>query len=261
MTTAAMIIFVFFAALFFIGTAIQNNSIVDIGWGPGFVLTAWMLYLFESPKNLPYLLMTLMISLWGIRLYLHIARRNAAKGEDFRYVNFRKAWGKWVVPRAFFQIYMLQGLFMFVISLPVILKPDVQPQVSVPLLLIGLILFGLGFAFEAVGDHQLRQFVQNPENKGKLMVHGLWRFTRHPNYFGEAVLWWGVFFVGLSGGVSLLSMLSPVTITLLLLFVSGVPMLEKAMKNRPGYDEYAARTSIFVPWFPKHGKTKEEAQS
>ena len=261
MITAAMIIFVFFAALFFIGTAIRNNSIVDIGWGPGFVLTAWMLYLFTTPRNLPYLLMTLMISLWGLRLYLYIARRNKGKREDFRYVNFRKAWGKWVVPRAFFQIYMLQGLFMFIISLPIIVKPDVQPQTSVPLLLIGLVLFALGFLFEAVGDHQLREFLQNPENKGKLMTQGLWRYTRHPNYFGEAVLWWGVFFVGLSGGVTVLAIASPITITLLLLFVSGVPMLEKAMKKKPGFAEYAARTSIFVPWFPKHVTTKEETQS
>mgnify|MGYP001386514246 CR=1 FL=1 len=260
MTTAVMIIFVYFAALFIIGTAIRNNSIVDIGWGPGFVLTAWILYLFESPKSLPYLLMTLMITLWGVRLYLHIARRNAGKGEDFRYKKFRKDWGKWVVPRAFLQIYMLQGAFMFVISLPVILKPDVQPQASVPLLLIGLILFVIGFLFEAVGDRQLRQFISNPENKGKLMTHGLWRYTRHPNYFGEAVLWWGVFFVGLSGGVTAFSIVSPVTITLLLLFVSGVPLLEKAMKNRPGYAGYAAQTSIFFPWFPKRVKEKEEAQ-
>lgn len=260
MTTAAMIIFVFFAALFFIGTAIKNNSIVDIGWGPGFVLTAWMLYLFTTPRNLPFLLMTLMITLWGLRLYLHIARRNANQGEDFRYVNFRKAWGKWVVPRAFFQVYMLQGLFMFIISLPVILKPDVQPQVSLPLLLIGLLLFIVGFMFEAVGDHQLRVFKQNPENKGKLMTEGLWNYTRHPNYFGEAVLWWGVFFVGLSGGVTLLSIISPVTITLLLLFVSGVPMLEKAMKKKPGFTAYAARTSIFVPWFPKKVKPEEDTQ-
>ena len=260
MITAALIIFVYFTAFFIIGTALRNNSIVDIGWGPGFVLTAWILYLFESPKNLPYLLMTLMITAWGVRLYLHIAKRNAGKGEDFRYANFRKAWGKWVVPRAFLQVYMLQGVFMFVISLPVIVKPDVQPQVSVPLLLIGLILFAAGFLFEAVGDHQLRQFVTNPENKGKLMTHGLWQYTRHPNYFGEAVLWWGVFFVGLSGGVTVLSIVSPVTITLLLLFVSGVPLLEKAMKNRPGYAEYAAKTSVFIPWFPRRVKQKEEAQ-
>ena len=117
----------------------------------------------------------------------------------------------------------------------------------------------VGLLFEVIGDRQLQAFKQDKENKGKLMTQGLWRYTRHPNYFGEAAVWWGVWFVALSGGVSLLSVLSPITITLLLLFVSGVPMLEKAMQKRPGFADYAARTSKFVPWFPKH-ETKEEME-
>ena len=249
--TAAMIIFVYFMALFIAGTAAKNNSIADIGWGPGFVLVAWILLLGNLANSLALFIMTLMITLWGARLYLHISKRNTGKPEDFRYKGFRKAWGKWVVPRAFLQIYMLQGLFMFIISLPVILKPETTNPVSLPVLLIGLLVFAIGFLFETIGDRQLAAFKQSPESKGKLMTHGLWKYTRHPNYFGESAIWWGVFIVALSGGGTVFSVLSPITITLLLLYVSGVPMLEHTMMKREGYAAYAARTSKFFPWFPK----------
>ena len=123
--------------------------------------------------------------------------------------------------------------------------------VLVLLFVLGLVVFGTGFAFEAIGDRQLAVFLHNPAHKGQIMSQGLWRYTRHPNYFGEATLWWGLYLIALSGGAPWWAIVSPVTITLLLLFVSGVPMLEKSMKDRPGYAEYAAKTSIFVPWFPK----------
>ena len=251
MTTAALIIFVYFFAFFIIGTALRNNSIVDIGWGIGFVLVAWLLLLTRLPAAAPEVVMALLVTLWGVRLYIHIMRRNRGKREDFRYANFRKAWGKWVVPRAFVQVYLLQGIFMLAISLPFIMKPDVIAPASPVLLILGLLVFTTGFAFEAIGDQQLTDFLQNPDNKGKLMTQGLWRYTRHPNYFGEATLWWGIFLIAVSGGASIITIISPITITLLLLFVSGVPMLERAMKKRPGYAAYAAKTSIFFPWFPK----------
>lgn len=164
---------------------------------------------------------------------------------------FRKAWGKWVVPRAFLQVYMLQGALMFLIALPFILLEGAAKPVNAVLYVIGLFVFATGFAFESIGDAQLKAFLKQPENRGKIMSTGLWRYTRHPNYFGEATLWWGIFLIALSGGVTPFALIGPVTITLLLLFVSGVPLLEKSMKDKPGYAEYAAKTSIFVPWFPK----------
>ena len=251
MIQAAIIIFVYFTALFILGTILKNNSIVDIGWGPGFVIVAWGLLLIRMPDSLPQFVITVLISLWGVRLYLHIKRRNQGKGEDFRYVNFRKAWGKWVVPRAFFQIYMLQGALLYIISLPVILKPQSPPPTIHWMLYLGIAVFLIGFLFEVIGDWQLARFKAMPHSKGKLMTTGLWNYTRHPNYFGESVVWWGVFLCALSGGVTVLAVISPITITLLLLFVSGVPMLEKAMQNRPGFAEYAAKTPKFFPWFPK----------
>lgn len=251
MITAAIIILAYFSVLFVIGTMRKNNSIVDIGWGIGFVILAWSLLILRLPLSLVRTTITLLVTLWGVRLFYHILKRNHGKPEDFRYVAFRKAWGKWVVPRAFFQIYMLQGLLMFLIALPYILQGGTSGGVQIALYIIGLIVFAIGFTFESVGDAQLKAFLRDPANKGKIMTGGLWRYTRHPNYFGEATIWWGIFLIALSGGVSPLAVIGPITITVLLLFVSGVPLLERDMKNRPGYAEYAAKTSIFVPWFPK----------
>ncbi|MDP3448199.1 MAG: DUF1295 domain-containing protein [Eubacteriales bacterium] len=251
MTTAAIVIFVYFFALFVAGTLLKNNSIVDIGWGIGFVILAWILFFLRLPATLARVSITLLVSLWGLRLFYHILKRNHGKPEDFRYVAFRKAWGKWVVPRAFLQVYMLQGVLMFFIALPFILLEGGQAQVNYLLFALGILVFALGFAFESVGDAQLKNFLSDPANRGKIMNGGLWRFTRHPNYFGEAMLWWGIFMIALGGGAPLYAVIGPVTITLLLLFVSGVPLLEKSMKDKPGYAEYAAKTSIFFPWFPK----------
>ena len=255
MTTAAIIIFGYFFLFFLLGTILRNNGVVDVGWGIGFVVVAWLLMFLYPGTSLARITMTLLITLWGVRLFAHILRRNLGKPEDFRYVAFRKAWGRWVVPRAFLQVYMLQGVFMYLISLPVILSIHVTATVQPLLYALGLVVFAIGFVFEALGDRQLRQFLREPKNRGTIMGSGLWRYTRHPNYFGEATMWWGIFLIAVSGGASLLAFISPVTITLLLLFVSGVPLLEKSMKGRPGYAAYASKTSIFFPWFPKKVKT------
>lgn len=260
MITAAILIFGYFFLLFLLGTALRNNSVVDVGWGIGFVLAEWWMLLLYPPFTLARITMTLLITLWGLRLFTHILRRNLGKPEDFRYANFRREWGKWLVPRAFLQVYMLQGVFMYLISLLVILSINSAFSVKPALYALGLAVFGTGFAFEALGDAQLRRFIADPSHKGQLMTGGLWRYTRHPNYFGEATMWWGVFLLAISADVSPLAVISPVTITLLLLFVSGVPMLEKSMKDRAGYADYARKTSIFIPWFPKKDiKTNKEA--
>ena len=251
MATAAIIVFVYFFTLFIIGTLLKNNSIVDIGWGIGFVILAWILLFLRLPLSLVRTSITLLVSLWGLRLFYHILKRNHGKPEDFRYVAFREAWGKWAVPRAFLQVYMLQGALMFLIALPFILLEQEAKAVNTPLFVLGLIVFATGFAFESIGDAQLKAFLKKTENRGKIMTSGLWRYTRHPNYFGEATLWWGIFLLALSGGVTPFAVIGPVTITLLLLFVSGVPLLERSMKDKPGYAQYAEMTSIFIPWFPK----------
>ena len=255
MIETGILIFIYFTAFFVLGTLIKNNSIVDIGWGIGFVITAWYLIVTDGSKNIAQLTMTILVTIWGFRLFYHIMKRNWGKKEDFRYAAWRKSWGKWLVPRAFLQVYMLQGFFMFVIALPLILIHNDQMIVDsdsdIIKIIPGFFIWLIGFYFEAVGDYQLKIFVNNKENKGRIMSDGLWKYTRHPNYFGEALMWWGIFVIGFMSGISIISMISPMTITLLLVFVSGVPLLEKTMKTRPGYMEYAEKTSIFVPWFPK----------
>lgn len=246
-----LLIFIYFLLFFIVGTAIRNNSIVDMGWGIGFVLVAWFVFLLHGPHSLPQIIITGLVSVWGLRLFYHIMKRNLGKPEDFRYAKWREEWGKWLIPRSFLQVYMLQGFFMYIISLSVSLPKDAGNFYSTPLMVAGLVIWITGFFFEAVGDYQLKVFLADSSNRGKIMNRGLWNYTRHPNYFGEATMWWGIFLLALSGGASLLAVLSPLTITGLLLFVSGVPLLEKAMADKPGYAEYAARTSIFVPWFPK----------
>ncbi len=249
MIPAALVILAYFSAFFLLGTMRRNNGLVDVGWGPGFVLAAWFALAYRGDWTLYRILTALMATLWGMRLFFHIFARNKNKPEDFRYAAFRKAWGRWVVVRSFFQIYLLQGALLFLVALPLTL-PARGPE-RPWLFVAGMAVFALGFSFEALGDSQLRRFLRDGGNRGKIMQSGLWRYTRHPNYFGEAVLWTGIALASMGAGTSALALAGPAAITLLLLFVSGVPMLEKAMKDRPGYAEYARRTSIFVPWFPK----------
>jgi len=251
MTFALIFIPVYFSVFFLFGTLKKNNGIVDIGWGLGFALLAWPALFLNHVLSLPQVTAACMATVWGLRLFYHILKRNAGKPEDFRYAAWRKAWGKWLLPRAFLQIYMLQGLFMLVISLPLTIPADPARVMFAPLYVLGALLFATGFFFEAVGDRQLRDFIRDPANKGKIMDQGLWQYTRHPNYFGESVIWWGIFFTAVSGGVPWYAAAGPAAITFLLLFVSGVPLLEKSMMKRPGYAEYAARTSVFLPLPPK----------
>lgn len=252
MIEVGLLIFSYFLIFFIVATIIKNNSIVDIGWGLGFVIVAWFLQLRSPDFNAPQLIITLLTTIWGIRLFSHILKRNRHKVEDFRYANWRKEWGKWLIPRAFLQVFMLQGFLMFVVSLSAILTFIAKDKTFIiPLAIIGIVIWCVGFFFESVGDYQLKVFIGNPDNRGKLMTSGLWKYTRHPNYFGEATMWWGMLLIAFAAGASWLAIISPMTITFLLLFVSGVPLLEKSMNDREDFREYAKHTSKFIPWIPK----------
>lgn len=229
----------------------KDNSLADAAWGPGFVLLAAATLLVRHEPGPRHLLAAGMILAWGGRLAVHIFLRNRKKGEDFRYAEWRRTWGRWFVLRSYLQVFLLQGLFILVVGFPVILL-GVQPPAEIGHVeILGLALWALGFLFETVGDAQLRRFKLAPENRGKIMTQGLWRYTRHPNYFGEAVMWWGIFLVALPGPGGWSALASPALITFLLVRVSGVPMLEKKYRGRPDFEAYARRTSAFIPWFPK----------
>ncbi|MGF1983278.1 DUF1295 domain-containing protein [Lactococcus taiwanensis] len=240
----------------FILSKVKNNySLVDIAWGGGFVVVAWVGFIFTSSRTLQNELILILVSLWGIRLFVHLARRNWNKPEDYRYVNMRKRWGsKWVNLKAFLNVFILQGVLLFIIALPVI-----HSFSAMPLTLMhwwnfsGLIVWLIGFIFEAGGDYQLTKFKKNPNNHGTLLTSGLWSVTHHPNYFGEALCWWGVFLVSIRNFSDSWLLISPLLITLLLLFVSGVPLLEKKYKYRPDFQQYAQKTPKFFPFIGKKG--------
>lgn len=231
---------------FFIGLAKKDNSIMDVFWGFGFVLIAWYSLLRVMSFEIEQIIITLFVTIWGIRLSNHILKRKIGKPEDFRYANWRKEWGKWVNIRSFFQIYVLQGLMMLIVSASIIITNLYYESTSIWYLLVGSSIWILGFIFEAVGDAQLKKFIKT-KKEGEIMTKGLWKYTRHPNYFGEATIWWGLFII--SG--SWLAIISPITITFLLVFVSGVPLLEKKYAGQKNWELYKKKTSMFIPWFPK----------
>ena len=249
---AAGAVFVYMIAVFLIAVLAKDNSIVDVAWGPGFILVAVVTFWLRPGFEARHLLITLLVAIWGLRLAIHIFLRNWGRGEDFRYAKWRKDWGRWFIPRSFFQVFMLQGIFMLIISSPLVLV-NRSPESGLTLLdALGGILWFIGFLFEAVGDYQLKRFKQKPESKGKIMTTGLWKYARHPNYFGEATLWWGIWLIALSVDSGWAAIISPLTISFLLLKVSGVKMLEKKYAGNEEFAAYARRTSPFFPWFPKN---------
>ena len=250
--TAAITVFVYMVGLFVLAQILKNNSIVDIAWGFGFVIVV-IVFLVRCPTLYPAkLLLTTLILVWGLRLSIHILLRNAGKPEDFRYARMRRDWGKNVLLKSFFLIFMLQGFLMLAVSFSATVLFSAPARPLNALDITGALVFLAGFFFETVGDAQLAAHIRNPENRGKLMTSGLWSLTRHPNYFGEATIWLGIALIALSSANGWAALISPVVITGLLLFVSGVPLLEKKYAGRPDWEAYKNRTSKFFPWFPKN---------
>jgi steroid 5-alpha reductase family enzyme len=238
-------------AVFLIALLLRDNSIVDVAWGPGLILVALTTFCLQPGFEARHILILGLVVIWGVRLATHVFLRNRGRGEDFRYAKWRRDWGRWVAPRSFFQIFMVQGVFMLIIAAPIVLVNRSGEKGLTPLDGLGALLWLIGFLFEAVGDQQLKRFKKRPDNKGKIMSSGLWRYTRHPNYFGEAALWWGIFLIALSVHGGWAAIISPLTISFLLLKVSGVTMLERKYAGNEEFAAYARRTSVFFPRFPK----------
>jgi len=235
---------------FFVSVIKKRNDVADIAWGLGFVLLAWFSF-YLSGYSFKGLLVNFLVTIWGSRLAWHIYDRNKNKPEDLRYHQWRKTWKNFYL-RSFLQVFLLQGIFLFLISLPVMfINRSVMGDFGI-LEIIGLFVWNIGFYFESVGDKQLKEFISNPANKGKLMDKGVWRYSRHPNYFGEVTQWWGIFFIALSIPGSIFTIIGPLTITILILFVSGIPLLEKKYAGRQDFEEYKKRTSIFIPLPPRN---------
>jgi steroid 5-alpha reductase family enzyme len=268
----AIAVFIFQCLLFIIALLKKNNGIADIGWGLGFIILTVIALAFHCAQLLAfggcsgfsyfrdsefYILASFVI-IWGLRLSIYLFIRNWSKPEDWRYAKWRQDWGKSFYIRSFLQVFMLQGVFMLMIGSPIILSAlDSRVEelqfnaVDYALITGGILLWSTGFLFQSIGDYQLFQFKKNAANKGRVMRYGVWKYTRHPNYFGESAMWWGIFLLSCvsAHGVAgvLLRLIGPCTITFMLLRVSGVTMLENKYKGNKEYEDYQKNTSGFIP--------------
>lgn len=244
-----VILFFYMCFWYFIAILKKRNDVADIAWGLGFVLMAWSSFYFSNFSLIAFIV-NIFVTIWGLRLSSHIYLRNRNKYEDSRYLVWRQEW-KYFYLRSFFQVFLLQGLLLFLIVYPVIFINENAPSAFNLFYTLGIFVWIFGFIFESVADWQLKNFISNPENKGKIMQTGLWKFSRHPNYFGEVTMWWGIFLIAIFLPYGFYTIFGPLTITFLILFVSGVPMLEKKYEGNLDFEDYKKRTSRFIPWFPK----------
>ncbi|MBW2495270.1 MAG: DUF1295 domain-containing protein [Deltaproteobacteria bacterium] len=251
-STAAMLC-VCMSGLWLVSLLSKNSSIVDPFWGTGFVFVAAMGFASGHASSAPRsLLISAMVALWGLRLSAHLLVRNFGHGEDPRYVAMRRRWGArfwWV---SFFTVFALQGAILWFVSLPIQLVQAAPGGPLGALDAVGVAVWLVGLVFETVGDQQLRRFKADPANANAVMDRGLWRYTRHPNYFGDFCVWWGIFLVAVSAPWGPYAIASPVLMAFLLMRVSGVPLLERGIsERRPGYADYIRRTSAFFPRPPR----------
>lgn len=239
------------AGLWLLSLALRNASIVDIFWGCGFVLVAWTSLACSGRVEVRPLVMTLLVTVWGLRLAGYLAWRNVGKPEDYRYVAMREKHRNRFAIVSLFTVFGLQGLLMWIISLPI--QVGISQADSWQLWrYLGVLLWLTGLFFEAVGDYQLARFKSNPANRGRVMNRGLWRYTRHPNYFGDFLVWWGLYVVAAESGSWWWTIIGPLLMSFLLIRVSGVRLLESSLRARvAGYEEYVRDTSAFFPRLPR----------
>ncbi len=250
---ASFLIFILVTILWIWSVYLKDVSIVDIFWGLGFVILN-IFYVFNSGDlNSRKILLLVLVSVWGLRLSIYLAYRNIGKGEDFRYQEFRRKFGPkrywWF---SYFQAFLLQGALMILISSTLLgMSFSSQPTNLSTLDYVGIAIWLIGFTFEAGGDYQLMRFKKNSMNKGNVLTTGFWKYTRHPNYFGDAAVWWSYAVFCISAG-AYWQVIGSIVMTLLIINISGVALLEKSLKqSKSAYSDYIQKTSSFFPWFQK----------
>ena len=253
---AALVILAYMTLVWLLSLARKDASVVDIFWGFGFVVTAAAYFVLTDGFIARKIILMALVTIWGLRLSGYILWRNWGKPEDFRYQKWRAESGSSFWWRSYFKVFLTQGALMWVISAPLLAAQyGASPNHLIWLDYLGILVWAIGFFFEAGGDFQLARFKANPCNKGKVMDKGVWRYTRHPNYFGDSAQWWGYYLIALAAG-GWWTIFSPILMTMLLLRVSGVALLEKTLKEtKPQYKEYVENTSAFVPLPPKKRKS------
>ncbi|MGF1614514.1 MAG: DUF1295 domain-containing protein [Gammaproteobacteria bacterium] len=252
-TSPLLVVMTLMLLVWIVSLVKRDASIVDVFWGLGFVLLGWIHFVASEDHTTRAILVFILVTLWGLRLSAHILWRSHGQGEDYRYRAMRERHGHRFPWISLFTVFLLQAMLIWLIAMPLSLAiRSPVPEHLTWLDALGLGLFSIGFLFEAIADWQLSRFRANPHNRGKVLRTGLWRFTRHPNYFGDATLWWGLFFFAFATPGALWTVYSPLLMTLLLMRVSGVTLLEKTLREtKPHYLEYVQQTNAFFPWFPR----------
>ena len=247
----ALVILGLMLVVWLISLPLKDVSIIDLVWGAGFAVVAWSSFIIGNSSSITIWLLLGLTTIWGMRLSAYLAWRNVGKPEDRRYAKMREKWGSLFPIVSLFTVFLLQGVVMWVVSLPV--QYGVQHGAAgwSPWHLVGGFAWLVGIFFEAVGDWQLARFKSKPENNGKVLDEGLWRYTRHPNYFGDFCVWWGLYLVAIGGGAPWWTAIGPLVMSGFLMFLSGVTLLEKDLKQRkPDYADYIERTNAFFPGPP-----------
>jgi steroid 5-alpha reductase family enzyme len=236
---------------FLIARRVGRYNVVDIAWGIGFVAIAAVCAAVGTGDLFRRLVVLTLTAVWGLRLAGFLFVKTKGHGEDPRYRDLLR--GDFSAGTVLRKVFVVQAAATWFVSLPLQLSATLGPTrfPFVPVMVIGAVVWAVGLTFEAVGDRQLRRFKSDPANKGVIMDRGLWAWTRHPNYFGDAAVWWGLWLVTICSWISLLTVLSPLLMTYLLMNVTGGRLTERYMRNRPGFSEYCARTSFFFPRPPK----------
>lgn len=253
MLATAGVIVALMSVTWLVSVIVRDASIVDLVWGLGFVLSSWTVVLVGDGVESRMLLIAGLVTVWGLRLSGYLAWRNIGSGEDRRYQRMRAHWGErfWLISLG--TVFLLQGVIMWIVALPVQLAGTADQPANLGVLAgIGVAIWAVGLFFETVGDAQLARFKADPANEGEVMDQGLWRYTRHPNYFGDFCVWWGIFLVAAETVPARWAVIGPILMSVMLMKYSGVGMLERSIgKRRPGYADYVRRTSTFFPLPPR----------
>ncbi len=234
---------------FIISLIIKRNDYADIAWGLGYVLLC-AYHALTRPLHPVVMVCYLLVLIWGLRLSVFLHQRNRRKTEDFRYLQWRQEWGKTFYWRSFLQVYLLQAFFLLIIISPILFAAAVGESDWSIYTVIGVMIWGFGFYWQSLGDYQLRQFLKQRKSKDEVLQTGLWRYSRHPNYFGEVTMWWGIYLIVWPLPMSWPFVIGPLTITLLIRYVSGVPMLEARYKDNPAYQRYRTQVPALMPRWP-----------
>ncbi|MEQ9591669.1 MAG: DUF1295 domain-containing protein [Cyclobacteriaceae bacterium] len=243
-----LLLFAYATGWYLLSLIKKRNDIADIAWGLGYCLVCGFLLLSQPTSNVLVLLYCLVFA-WGIRLSVHIFIRNRGKNEDFRYLNWRKEWGRSFYWRSYLQVFLLQAGLLLLVVCPIVWAALNEPLEFSYFTMAGVLLWLIGFYFQSIGDYQLMVFLKNRTNSNQILNTGLWKYSRHPNYFGEILMWWGIYIIIIPLPYAVFFALSPLLITLLIAFVSGVPMLEKRYEGNSAYEAYKKNTPVLFPKF------------